>query len=221
MFHLKKFTCSVLAALAIGNSVLSLPADTSNMSNNVVSVMAAEDYPLEYAVCTKKMIVREDHKSDSAKKRTIPAGAVIDLTKVRKCDIWVNPKNHSNIWVKNFKLHHEDTDLHFEDEIPSGWVCISNSSIKVPTHNSWNTTFLYSSPNTKSTKIQNPFVTRTPIYVNEIRINNDEWGVITYIDTKTNKTVTGYVLMCNNKLKEIKFKWDAFDYIWYKDALYD
>lgn len=217
MFSFKKITCSVLAALAIANSALSLPSDSSKMPKNVINAMALNKeenlHPLVYAVCTKQMNIRPNHNTKNNAIGTIPEGTVIDLSDITKNDIWVNPNNYTNIWVTNFKLYHDG-------KVNKGWVCISNSNIKVPNYSSRNIEFLYRSPNTKSTKIQNPFEFLTPLYVTFPRINNDDWVKITYYDNNSKKTVTGYLLKCKCNLDKVLFRWDAFDYVWYKDSLF-
>ena len=224
MFHLKKFTCSVLATLAIGNSVLSLPADTSNMSNNVVNAMAVfEETPLEYAICTKAMNTRVDHYTKKGTKDVkqgprIPAGSIIDLTEVRKENIWYNPNNKNVIWVTHFYV--TDAKTRYVDYYDY-WVCISNSNIVVPNYISKNKQFsIFSKPDTKSSKTNIEAYNldgRPPLNVQ--RINNDKWGKVSYYELKTNKITTGYVLMAD--LEKLYLKRHRFDYVWYKDALYD
>lgn len=221
MFHLKKFTCSVLAALAIGNSVLSLPADTSNMSNNVVNAMAAnaetERKPLQYAVCTKNMATRSDHKSDSKFMGYILAGSIIDLTSLKDGDVWVS-KNGKNIWVKHFYVTDARTQLvnYYNND---AWVCISNSSIVSPDHISKKIKFsIYSKPDTKFkiTDIEARNIDGRPqVKITNIqRINNDNWGRISYLNVRTNKLTKGYVLMAD--FEELNLECDKFNNEWVK-----
>jgi len=231
MLNFKKFTCSVLAALAIANTALALPSDTSKMPNNVINAMAVnkKNPPLEHAICTKQMNTRKGPGTQYDKtNKPILAGSMLDLSEVTKNDIYVNPKNPNNVWVRHFYVCDatiRQTD-YFDNNI---WVCISNSSIKVPNYiNNDKIISIYSKPDTKSSKTDVKAYLEEGggrkidehLYVTNIqRINNQEWGKITYLDLRKNKTTTGYVLMCT--LSRAQYRWYIFNNVWYDNALYD
>jgi hypothetical protein len=223
MFHFKKFTCSLLAALAIGSTVLSIPAGTSQMLFNAVNAVAANKEPdyhflnnySDHYVTTKTMNVRYGPGTKYSivnGNSKINAGMMIDTT---GAELWVNPKNPSNIWVRNFKYYGVD----FYPKTCRFWMCISNSSIKKPNYTIENETThkisVYAKPDlnsSKSTVNIEPYNKYTsvnldfnylPIYINVQRINNNNWGKVSLYDHDTLNVISGYIFMCDYENKII------------------
>lgn len=213
----KKIFSFLLAAFIMVSIVLSLPSDTYKSSDNVITAMAINNsssngeikYPLQYAVCTKEMNLRAKPSSKSEKKGTLKKGTLIFIhlysAKVKNVN--------GNIWIKDFYINDQNFRERVTEKKIQYWVCISNSNVKVPTHfNRSRATTIYSQPNTKSNVlIQLKYV--VPLYVTNIpRINNDNWGLVSYYDIGKKKTYTGYILV--STLDEMHFNLKQYDYLW-------